>query len=98
MTKAECEKLIKDYLHWPREGLQVSELEGSCAIATPFLDRHNDEIEICVEKRNGDLLLTADGYTISDLASGGMTFNTEKRTAHLRAILNECRVPSKGGE
>ena len=46
------------------------------------------EIEIYVEKRNGALLLTDDGYTISDLESSGMNFETEKRKAHLGAILN----------
>jgi Domain of unknown function DUF1828 len=79
MNRAECERLIADYLHWLKAGLQVEEHEGSCCIATPFLDRHNDEIEIYVEKRNGGLLLTDDGYTIADLASSGMTFGTDKR-------------------
>jgi hypothetical protein len=49
MNRAECERLIFDYLRWLKEGLRVSELESSCKIATPFLDRHNDEIEIYVE-------------------------------------------------
>jgi len=98
MTKAECERLIGDYLRWLKEGLQVSELERSCVIATPFLDRHNDEIEIYVEKRNGSLLLTDDGYTIHDLASCGMTFSTEKRIAHLTAILNGFGVRREGDE
>jgi hypothetical protein len=88
MNRAECERLIADYLHWLKEGLKVSELKGSCRIATPFLDRHNDEIEIFVEERNGGLLLTDDGYTIADLASSGMEFGTDKRKAHLTAILN----------
>src|ERR1039458_537581 len=35
--------------------------------------------EIYVEKHNGSLLLTDDGYTIVELASSGMTFSTEKR-------------------
>jgi hypothetical protein len=87
MNRAECERLIADYLRWLKQGLEVSELEGSCRIATPFVDRHNDEIEIYVEKRNGGMHLTDDGYTLADLAASGMTFNTEKRRAHLAAIL-----------
>lgn len=98
MTKAECEKLIGDYLRWLKAGLEVCELERSCKIATPFLDRHNDEIEIYVEKSNGSLLLTDDGYTIHDLASCGMTFSTEKRNAHLTAILNGFGVRREGDE
>jgi hypothetical protein len=98
MNRAECQRLISDYLRWLKEGLHVSELEGSCRIATPFLDRHNDEIEIYVEKRNGGLLLTDDGYTIADLASSGMMFSTEKRKAHLTAILNGFGVRQEGDE
>lgn len=52
------------------------------------MDRHNDAIEIYVEKRNGLLLLTDDGYTIRDLRSCNMEFSTEKRKAHLTAVLN----------
>lgn len=88
MNRADCERLIGDYLRWLKEGLRVSELQAACKIATPFLDRHNDEIELYVEKHNGGILLTDDGYTLSDLASSGMTFSTEKRKAHLTAILN----------
>ena len=98
MNRAECERLIGDYLHWLKEGLQVSELQGSCRIATPFVDRHNDEIEIYVEKRNGGLLLTDDGYTIADLASSGMNFGTDKRKGHLTAILNGFGVRQEGDE
>ncbi len=98
MTKAECEKLIGDYLRWLRAGLEVSELRQCCKIATPFLDRHNDEIEIYVERSNGSLLLTDDGYTIRDLAACGMTFSTDKRNAHLTAILNGFGVRREGDE
>lgn len=88
MRRVDCERLIADYLKWLKEGLRITELEGSCKIATPFLDRHNDELEIYVEKRNGGLLLTDDGYTISDLESSGMTMSTDKRRTHLQSILN----------
>ena len=98
MNRSECERLIGDYLRWLKEGLRVDELERSCKIATPFIDRHNDEIEIYVEKHNGSLLLTDDGYTIADLASSGMTFSTEKRKGHLTAILNGFGVRLDGEE
>jgi len=99
MNKAECQRLISDYLRWLKEGLEVSELEsGGFKIATHFLDRHNDEIEIYVERRNGGLLLTDDGYTLFDLEASGMTLSTEKRKAHLQAILNGFGVHLEGGE
>jgi len=88
MRKNECERLIAEYLGWLKQGLRVSELEACCQISTPFLDRHNDEIEIYVEKRNGGIVLTDDGYTIADLEATGMHFESDKRKAHLQSILN----------
>jgi hypothetical protein len=98
MNRAECERLTGDYLRWLKEGLEVSELERGCRIATPFLDRHNDEIEIYVERQGGGWLLTDDGYTISDLTASGMAFGTEKRKAHLMAVLNGFGVRQEGDE
>jgi hypothetical protein len=98
MNRAECEQLIGGYLRWLKEGLRVSELEKSCQIATPFLDRHNDEIAIYVERSNGGILLTDDGYTIADLESTGMTFSTPHRRGHLQTILNGFGVRQIDGE
>jgi hypothetical protein len=98
MKKNECERLIAEYLGWLKQGLRVSEMETCCQISTPFLDRHNDEIEIYVEKRNGGLVLTDDGYTIADLEATGMSFETEKRKAHLQSILNGFGVRLENNE
>jgi hypothetical protein len=87
MTVTECKKLIDGYLGWLREELHIGQVGNSCVIATPFLDRHNDEIEIYVERRGDGLWLTDDGYTLNDLAHGGVHLDTEKREAHLRNIL-----------
>lgn len=88
MTKAECQRLIDEYLRWLKEEFTLAELEGTCQISTPFLDRHNDAIELYLERKNGALLLTDDGYTLRDLRAGDMEFTTEKRKAHLAAVLN----------
>jgi hypothetical protein len=87
MTVAECKKLIDSYLGWLREEFHVEQADESCVIATPFLDRHNDEIEIYVEQRGDGLWLTDDGYTLGDLGHSGVNLDTEKREMHLRAIL-----------
>jgi hypothetical protein len=88
MSRRDCERLIDGYLRWLREQVEVSELGETCRISTPFLDRHNDAIEIYVEHRDGALLLTDDGHTIRDLRAGGLEFSTPKRKAHLQSILN----------
>lgn len=98
MTISECKKLIDGYIGWLREGLQIEQVGDSCIIATPFLDRHNDEIEIYVERRGTGLWLTDDGYTLNDLAHGGVSLDTEKREAHLRNILQGFGVKHSGQE
>lgn len=98
MTRTECQRLIDEYLRWLKEELKVRELDGSCEISTPFLDRHNDAIEIYVEKKDGSLRLTDDSYTIRDLRGSGMEFTTEKRKAHLAAVLNGFGVKRENDE
>jgi hypothetical protein len=92
MNTMQCQQLIDEYLCWLKQEFAFAELEGSCQISTPFLDRHNDAIEVYIEKRNGLLYLTDDGYTIRDLRFTNMEFTTDKRKAHLTAVLNAFGV------
>jgi len=98
MTKNDCQRLIDQYLKWLKQELIFTELEEACQISTPFLDRHNDAIEIFVEKKNGSLRLTDDGYTIRDLRASDMEFTTSKRKAHLAAVLHGFGVRLEGEE
>jgi hypothetical protein len=99
MNVGECKNLIDGYLSWLRQGLQVEQVsERCCIIATPFLDRHNDEIEIYVERRGSGLWITDDGYTLADLDHGGVKLDTEKRSTHLKHILRGFGVKVEGSE
>ena len=98
MTRTDCQQLINEYLQWLKDEHEVTALDGSCQISTPFLDRHNDAIEIFVEKKDGSLRLTDDGYTVRDLRASGMEFTTEKRKAHLAAVLNGFGVRQENDE
>ena len=46
---------------------------------TPYLDRHNDQLQIYATKTNGHFALTDDGYIIQDLQSSGCDLKTERR-------------------
>jgi hypothetical protein len=98
MLLAEAKRLVRDYGAWLNEGFDV-ELEGDYAvISTPFLDPHNDEIELYVGKEGDSLVLTDRGSTLSDLESSGLDVSTEKRRAHLQEILNGFGVANRGEE
>ena len=61
MNKQECKQMIDAYIEWLRKGLSVESLEKACELTTPFLDRHNDHIQIYAVKRDGKIILSDDG-------------------------------------
>ncbi len=68
------EKFIENYLNWLRENVFVNEIEDGkkWVINSPFLDRHNDYIEIYIVKKAEDTFrLTDDGFIYDDLLASG---------------------------
>ncbi len=94
MNREECEKLIDAYLSWLRKGLSVERLNGACELTTPFLDRHNDHLQIYAVKENGKIILSDDGYILADLRTSGLEMTTPKRKAVLDSVLNGLGVKS----
>ena len=88
MLIAEANRLVDDYLRWLRENLRAEQMSDEVVIATPFLDRHSDEIEIYLQKDGESFRLGDDGYTIRDLRSSGVELNKGARQGHLSRILN----------
>jgi len=85
----EAKFFIDSYLKWLKENTDIKKLENNIfELTTPFLDRHNDYIQIYVIKEGDKLILTDDGYTLNDLAMSGMEINTERRKQILKTILN----------
>ena len=93
-----CNNLIEAYVQWLHQSIHLSASSEWCQITTPFLDRHNDAIQIYVEQKNGTLLLSDDGYTLRDLRSGGLELSTQKRRALLENILNGFGVRVEADE
>jgi hypothetical protein len=57
-------------------------------ITTPFLDRHNDALQIYARRENGGFLLSDDSYIVHDLEASGCALNTDKRRDLLKMTLN----------
>lgn len=96
MNKQECRQLIDAYLEWLRKGLTVEHLDRSCELTTPFLDRHNDHLQIYASNENGKIILSDDGYILADLRTSGLEIVTPKRKAVLQSILNGFGVKTDG--
>ncbi len=73
----EIERLLSDYRAWLKDKTILREVNGSWVeITTPYLDRHNDALQIYARGENGAYVLTDDSYTIHDLEASGCNLNT----------------------
>jgi len=78
MTKF-CKNLINDYIEWLRQNISIKEINSMHEITTPFLDNHNDHIQIYIKKSDSGLILTDNGQTITNLRLSGFEFTPEKK-------------------
>jgi len=94
----DCQSLVNAYFDWLRQKASIENINGVCEITVPFLDRHNDQLQIYVKKTDTGLILTDDGYITTDLRLSGCEFTTEKRRQMLRSILDGFGVRLEGDE
>src|SRR5208282_6481877 len=92
MNRVDCQKLIDSYVDWLRQALSVEEVGGACELTTPFLDRHNDHLQVYAIRHNGNIVLSDDGYILSDLRTSGLEVDTPKRKMVLDSVLNGLGV------
>jgi len=59
--------LIRNYYDWLKAKTAWREINGWVEITTPYLDRHNDYIQIYLRRQGNEWVLTDDGYKIADL-------------------------------
>lgn len=93
---SDVQKLLDDYVVWLRDKTLSRSVADWVEITSPFLDRHNDYIQIYAKKSNGSYLLTDDGYTIADLAQSGCKLDSPKRQQLLKMTLNGFGVKLNG--
>ena len=98
MNKQECQQLIDAYLDWLRMGLTLSAVGAACELTTRFLDRHNDHLQVYAVQRNWTIVLSDDGYILSDLRTSGLDLNAAKRLEVVKAILNGFGVRLEGNQ
>lgn len=72
--------------------------EAWTEITTPYLDRHNDYVQVYAKPVNGDFLITDDGHTIADLELSGCSLDSPKRRALLTTTLNGFGVRTDGDQ
>ena len=93
----EVQELIDQYWIWLRESTSLRAVDDWVEVTTPYLDRHNDYLQIYARRQDGGWLLTDDGYVIDDLEQSGCNINSPKRKAMLNATLAGFGVRSESG-
>ncbi len=85
---SDVQKLLDQYWAWLRDKTTLREVSDWVEITTPYIDRHNDRLQIYAKRRNGGFVLTDDGYTLGDLEQSGCNIDSPKRQALLKMTLN----------
>jgi hypothetical protein len=96
MSALDCYQLVGLYANWLKEKIKLKTIGDVCELTTPFVDRHNDYLQIYVKVTPAGMLLTDDGYTIRDLEMSGFEFNTDRRKNELKIILNGFGINLRG--
>jgi len=84
----EMNNLIDRYYAWLKDKTAWREIKDWVEITTPYIDRHNDYIQIYLKQQGTDFVLTDDSATITDLIQSGCALDSPKRQKLLQATLN----------
>lgn len=89
---------VTSYLAWLKSQFSCRETGAYTEITTPFLDRHNDQIQIYALPTADGWSLTDAGETLSDLEMSGVRFESPKRRVLLLEVLQGFGVTLKNSE
>ncbi len=96
---SEIESLIDQYCRWLKENTSLKSIQDVTEITTPFLNRHNDFIQLYVRAAGkGTFVLSDLGSTIQDLEMCGCDVLKGHRFTLLNQTLNGFGVKLKGQE
>ncbi len=92
----EIETMLSQYWAWLKDQTSLRAGDGWVEITTPYLDRHNDCLQIYAMKKDDGYVLTDEGYVIDDLAQSGSNVDAPRCRALIEATLNGFGVRRNG--
>lgn len=92
------ERSMEEYWTFLRKRLVYEQVGDWLEITTPYLDRHNDYIQIFGKSRDGRIILTDGGETLQDLTQSGISVSTGRRKRILDDVLRGFGVQTADGE
>ena len=94
----EIQHLTEQYFGWLNAKTNMRSVDEWVEITTPYLDRHNDKLQIYVKRSNGGFVITDDSTIIDDLELSGCKLSSPKRQSLLRMTLNGFGVSISDNE
>ncbi len=94
----DIQALLDSYADWLKDRTKIREVKDYVEITTPYLDRHNDYLQIYAKFLNGGFVLTDGGYTLDDLELSGCKIDSPKRQSMFHTILNGYGVNENHGD
>lgn len=85
---ADVQTLLDRYWSWLRDETILRQIGEWVEITTPYLDRHNDCLQIYAKRHDGGFVLTDDGYTLADLEQSGCMIDSPRRQTLFTTTLN----------
>lgn len=92
------EHLLVSYHQWLEEKTKWKQLKDWVEITTPYLDCHNDYIQIYLKQEGNSYILTDDGWTIEDLSQFSSLPDSAKWQRFLETTLNGFGVHKNNNE
>src|SRR3990167_9062011 len=92
----EIKRLLNQYLVWLKDKTTLRIVNDWIEITTPYLDRHNDYLQIYVKRENNGFIITDDGYTMEDMRLSGRELKSRKLKDILMLTLNGYGVKQDG--
>jgi hypothetical protein len=92
----DIQRLLDSYAAWLRDKTVLRQIDDWVEITTPYLDRHNDYLQIYAKRADGGFVLTDDSQTINDLEQSGCRLESPKRQDLLKMTLNGFGVQLDG--
>lgn len=96
--KNNIEDLLDEYFKWLKDKTSIKPVNGWDEITTPYLDIHNDYLQIYAKLEKDGIILSDGGYILSDLNNAGCPINTDKRKQLLEITLRGFGVENNKGE
>jgi Domain of unknown function DUF1829/Domain of unknown function DUF1828 len=95
---SEIDRLIEGYWRWLRERSSLKQINDWTEITTPYLDRHNDYLQIYARKEGKNYIISDGGDTLADLEQCGCAIASPNRQTILKSILNGFGVEHHEGQ